>query len=511
MTRRRLAAWWLILRLGIPYLVVLRLAAWFPRSFEKRLQKTHAWGAGVLYRFIVQQGGLLIKVGQYIASRPDIFPSVYIDHLGSLRDAIPPRSLDELRPTLDAAYDGKCSQHLQYIEPTALASASFGQVHRATTVDGHDVAVKIQYPNLRPGVLVDIATVRSVTWLLKPLLPGWPLDYIAEEIERSSNEELDYLYEGRNGDVLRKGLAEQGLRVPQIYWQHSREKVLVMEFVPGQSLAHFPIASLPESARFAIAETLIDGFLCQLLQERFFHADPHAGNIILDVHDDWTWDLWLLDFGMTARLEVREAELYGRFLLCLQRDDTDGMVDILEKLGYVLPGANKQALKDLAREVYGELGHMNPLTLKGSRRQADLAGKINSFMRKMKGLSFPRHTLLLSRASGLIEGLCMELVPERNVLDLIRPRLTKVLNWQTQLGWFAELLKDRFEQWQRIPDHIQSLQQRIDEVAERDDGVMLIVWTMAFFGSMLLPEDLRWWVAAGAALAFIITLRRRLK
>ena len=195
----------------------------------------------------------------------------------------------ELKSTLEAAYDGKLRDHLVDIEATALASASFGQVHRARTIEGHEVAVKIQYPNLRPAVAVDIATVRMVTWLLKPFLPGWPLEYIAEEIERSSREELDYLFEGRNGDLLRKGLADQGLRVPEIYWQHCREKVLVMEFAPGKSLAQYPTNTLPATTRQALAETLIDGFLHQLLVERFFHADPHGGNVLLDVADDGSW------------------------------------------------------------------------------------------------------------------------------------------------------------------------------------------------------------------------------
>ena len=89
MFRRRLAAWWLVTRLGLPYLILIKLGKWFPRFGSARLNKLHQRGATILYAYIVRQGGLLIKIGQYIASRPDIFPLAYVDIMASLRDAVP--------------------------------------------------------------------------------------------------------------------------------------------------------------------------------------------------------------------------------------------------------------------------------------------------------------------------------------------------------------------------------------------------------------------------------------
>ena len=138
------------------------------------------------------------------------------------------------------------------------------------------------------------------------------------------------------------------------------------------------------------------------------------------------------------------------------------------------------------------------MTFKGSQRQTELADKINTFIRRQNGLTFPRHTLLLSRATGLVEGLCMDLLPDRNFFDIIRPRLTRVLSWQSQVRWFGSLISERFNQWQALPARIESMQRAIDQQAKRDDGVMLIVCTIAFFGAMLLPEDYKWWVAGVA-------------
>ena len=506
---RRLSSLLLILRLGGSYalLFILRRllpAAWWRRAFEA----THARGARRLQAHMLRYGGLLIKIGQYVASRPDMFPLAYVDTLSGLRDTVPPRALEALQGQLHAAYEGRVQQHLPHIEAVALAAASFGQVHRGRTSDGREVAIKIQYPGLAAGVAVDLRMVRLATWLFRPFFPGWPLHLIVEEIERSSREELDYLFEGRNADLLRESLRGHGLRVPQVLWEHTRETVLVMEFAPGESLAQSDLSQLSLAQREDLAQRIIDGFLQQLLRDRFFHADPHGGNLLLDVHADGHCDLWLIDFGMTARLTPRESELYGRFLAHLQINDTDGMVDVLAELGYLLPGGDREGLKNLAREVYGQLGDLNPQTFKGSRRQLELAGQINSFIRRMQGLTFPRHTLLLSRATALIEGLCMELLPDRNVLAIIKPRLRHFLTWQTRLQWLRATLMDEVQRWRLVPDRLQSIDRGLARLQAARSQAMTIVIAVVLLTAAVLYEVVGPWPAVIAGLALLLTLRR---
>jgi predicted unusual protein kinase regulating ubiquinone biosynthesis (AarF/ABC1/UbiB family) len=189
-----------------------------------------------------------------------------------------------------------------------------------------------------------------------------------------------------------------------------------------------------------------------LLEEGFFHADPHAGNLIYD-----QGKFWLIDFGMTSSISRKETELYRRFLDRLRDNDTDGMVDVLTDLGWTLPTADRAHLKGLAREVYDSLAHLDPQTFKGSRRQAELGAKISEFLRRMDGIVFPQHTVLLSRATSLIEGVCMELVPGNNLLDLVRPRLGKL---STLRGQLRNLLADAKETWKAyrgLPEKIDAL------------------------------------------------------
>lgn len=438
--------------LGPQYLLIIAVAkVWrAPARVWRRMLDRH--GARLFAAHARRHGALLIKLGQFVASRPDIFPLAYVDACAPLRDQAPARPFHIVQQVLADAYEGRAADHLARVEETALAAASFGQVHRAWLTDGTQVAVKVQYPELPRSVAADLWIVRLALTLFSIALKGWPLDQVYREIERTSREEQDYLHEGSAADRLRPGLKEFGLSVPAVQWAHTREKVLVMEFAGGTTLGQLDVTTLPLDERKRLADALIDGFLYMLLDEGFFHADPHAGNLLYD-----QGKLWLIDFGMTATISRREMELYRRFLDRLRDHDTDGMVDVLTDLGWTLPTADRAHLKGLAREVYDSLAHLDPQSFKGSRRQAELGAKIQEFLRRMDGIVFPQHTVLLSRATSLIEGVCMQLVPGQNLLDLVRPRLGRLTTLRGQVRNLLADLKDTWRAYRGLPEKVDAL------------------------------------------------------
>jgi predicted unusual protein kinase regulating ubiquinone biosynthesis (AarF/ABC1/UbiB family) len=485
------------------------LAMWLGRLWRRPARAWRGWldrhGAGLVAGYARRRGAMLIKIGQFIASRPDVFPLTYVDACAELRDQADPRPWPMIAAALDAQYEGRIASHLARIEETALAAASFGQVHRAWLVDGSPVAVKVQYPDLGPLVARDLALVRLALRLFAIALPGWPLDQIYAEIARTAREEQDYLHEGGAADRVREALAAAGLSVPRVHWEHTREKVLVTEFVAGDTLARLSVSSLDPADRRRIADALIDGFLAMLLDLGFFHADPHAGNIMIERLGDGGARVWLIDFGMTAAISRRESGLYRRFLACLREHDTDGMVDVLVQLGFVLPNADRSQLRILAREVYDSLGHLDPRSFKGSRRQADLAAKIGEFLRRMDGIVFPQHTLLLFRATSLIEGDCMELVPGVNILDLVRPRL-RAIGWATQARRLLDEIKETWTALRALPDRIDAAVARRDA---RGGGALAVVAAVLLAGALQLqPSGARTIAAACAGIGVLIGLRR---
>ncbi len=492
----------LLTGLGSGYLVGKALG-YLPGGMGRRWNRAmHRLGGPLLSAYCQRHGALLIKIAQFVASRPDLFPLAYVDACAPLRDQAAPRPFILLRETLVHAYEGRIADHLPRIEEEPIAAASFGQVHRAWLADGSLVAVKIQYPDLGPRVAMDLWLLRQAMFLFNLLLPGWPLKLVHDEIRRTSHEEQDYLSEATAADRLRPLLIKHGIDVPEIRWEHTREKVLVMQFAPGATLARTDLKALPADLRLELAERIIDGYLAQLLDSGFFHGDPHAGNFILDGRR-----LWLIDFGMTAEIGRHEREQYRRFLERLRQDDTDGMVDVLAEIGFVTPGADRSSLKALAREVYASLAHLDPATFKGSNREAELSGKVGEFLRRMQGgLVFPRHTILLTRALTLAEGICLELNPGVSMLTLVRPRLKRQLSIWKQVRSFAE---DLGEFWTSL----RSLPQQVNDALRPkgpDPVLNALLAAVLLLAVLQVPEGpLRTWGTVAAGIAVALALLRR--
>ncbi|MCK6487039.1 MAG: AarF/ABC1/UbiB kinase family protein [Planctomycetes bacterium] len=490
----------LIAWLGWQYAACALIARWCEPAVRPWRRQVHRLGARWLASYARRRGALLIKLGQYIASRPDFFPLPYVDACAHLRDQAPPRALAAMLPTLERAFEGRVADHLAWIDPTPLASASFGQVHHARTACGAAVAVKIQYPDLAPAVAMDLRLTRLALRLFQAMYPGWPLHLVAEEVTRTAREEQDYLHEGLASDRLRPLLARRGLRAPRVLWAHTRERVLVMEFAPGATLAR-GVGHVPMPERKGLAVRVVDAWLDMLVDEGLVHGDPHAGNLIRS--PDGT--TWVIDFGMTVEVGAAERQAYRRFLARLGQDDVDGMVDALAELGVLVPGADRAALRRLAREIYEGLGRLNPLTFKGSLRQAALAAKAGSFLRNCRGIVFPRHTVVLVRALGLVEGLCLELDPERTLVDIARPRLAR-------LASPLALASDAFAELRAFWNRLRQVPDRIDElVAQRPAGVGLgavLAAILLLAALQLEPGTARTIAVAVAGLGVLLGLRK---
>lgn len=490
----------LIACVGLPCLiasVIGRVSRFAAAAITRR---THAFGGPWFASYCRRHGALLLKLGQVVASRPDVLPLAWVDACAGLRDQAPSRSWKQVEAVLTRAYEGRIDEHLRDIEPEPIASASFGQVHRARLPDGTAVAVKVQHGDLGPKVAVDLALLRLALRLISLISPNWPVGLIADEVARTSRDEQDYLHEATAAERLRPLLAKHRIDVPRVYLEHTRDTVLVTEFAAGETLARLDVRSLPLELRLELAHRLVDAWLAMLLDDGMLHADPHGGNLILDGDR-----LWLIDFGMTTTIGPHERLQYARFLARLARDDVDGMVDELVGLGVLLPGTDLADIRALAREIYGQLGSLNPRTFKGSRREAELSAKVASFLRRGGGIAFPRHTILLSRALGLIEGVCGDLVPDQGILVLAKPRLARL---GSPLGMAKDWLADMGQRLQAFID----LPERIDRVLARQRGVDLapLVCGVVLIAAILLPDGpWRLTAAAIAGTALLGSLLRR--
>ncbi|HVJ48850.1 ABC1 kinase family protein [Desulfitobacterium sp.] len=278
-------------------------------------------------------GGLLIKLGQFFSSRVDVLPEEYTSELSKLQDAVKPVATKEIIQRIEAEYSCGINAIFKNFSQLPVAAASLGQVHTAETKEHKKVAVKILRPGIEEIIRIDFDALRFVVNFAKrypKINAAVDLEQIYNEFVETTLDELDYLKEGRNADTFRANFsADKRFYVPQIYWEYTTQRVLTMEFIEGYKVNDPEALEKAGLDRALLADTLIAAFVQQLLQDSFFHADPHPGNLL--VKKDGT--LVFLDFGMMGRIEKDMREELVALVMAIFKKDADEMVTVFEHLG----------------------------------------------------------------------------------------------------------------------------------------------------------------------------------
>jgi len=278
----------------------------------------------VLRNILVQLGPFYVKFGQLLSTRPDLLPPKYITALTALQAKVPPVAWGEIETTLRTELAQPLETYFNTIDPEPVAAGSIAQIHRATLKNGEEVAIKIQRPNIEKIVIQDINLIKGIAELvsLTDLGNDYDLITLAEEFTNAVRAELDFYQEATFTQKLRENLAEsnwfdpQQLVIPQIYWDLTSQKVLVMEWLDGKPILEGEIKSDDKSVnqvKEELSTLLFRVFFQQIFVDGFFHADPHPGNIFyLD-----SGKIGLIDCGMIGRLDPRTQQLLTEMLLAI--------------------------------------------------------------------------------------------------------------------------------------------------------------------------------------------------
>ncbi|MEN9228581.1 MAG: AarF/ABC1/UbiB kinase family protein [Gloeomargarita sp. HHBFW_bins_205] len=329
------------------WLFVLRFLAaqwWYEKSWsypggptpEKRAARRRRIAVWVR-ESLLDLGPTFIKVGQLFSTRADIFPAEYVEELAQLQDQVPAFGMDQVAKIIETDLGKPIEKLFLHFEPTPLAAASLGQVHRAELPTGEQVVVKVQRPGLRQLFQIDLAILKDIARYFQnhpKWGPGRDWLGIYEECRRILYEEIDYLNEGRNADEFRRNFrGVDWVKVPRVYWRYCSLRVLTLEYLPGIKISHYSALEAAGLDRKRLAELNARAYLEQVLNHGFFHADPHPGNIAVDPDGS----LIFYDFGMMGRIHPQTKEKLVQTLMSIVNRDAEGVIQALVDLKALVP------------------------------------------------------------------------------------------------------------------------------------------------------------------------------
>jgi predicted unusual protein kinase regulating ubiquinone biosynthesis (AarF/ABC1/UbiB family) len=394
-----------------------------PERKAERLSRLHRRNAALISRKALEMKGVMIKVGQFLSSRIDFLPDEYIQELSGLQDQVPPHDYAAIRQRIIEDLGSAPEEIFSEFDKEPIAAASLGQVHRAVLKDGREAAVKVQYPGIEKIIETDIKMFEVLINLLHGKM-GWiNLRVLHEEFSRIVRSELDYGQEGRNAERFRMNFsADERVIIPKVYWEFSRGKVLTLEFVSGTKISECSVIKASGVDCRQLVNLLAETYSKMIFVHGFFHGDPHPGNIFVGPGPT----LIFVDFGMVQAISDstrRNLRLYAQAIV---ENDTPGIIDALERLGFLIEGADYKTITDVTQELIDKYRYSTPEELKALTVD-DIGDEINNIRGVIDNFQVPNYFILLGRTIGMLNGMAYRLNPEVNIIEIAKPYIKEFL------------------------------------------------------------------------------------
>lgn len=379
---------------------------------ERIQEKQAVW----LKEKLIKLGPTFIKIGQSMGTRADLLPLPFVKELGMLVDQVPPFPNDVAFAIIEKELGKKINEVYAEFELEPVAAASLGQVYRARLHSGEEVAVKVQRPNLDATIKGDIIILKKVANFAErfPQLSenaDWP--GMLREFDVTVHEEMDYAAEGRNADRFRESFKNwTNIHVPTIYWNASTKKVLTMEFIHGTKVTDLEEQKKRDIDPAKVNRLLIKTYLKQLLEDGFFHADPHPGNLL--VMPDGR--LAFFDFGMVGRITPQlQAKMIDAFFHVVDKDPAGIAQDLIE-LDFLKPGTSHESIKPVVERMFQFHFNLKLKDVNFKELTYDLADVMYDYPFRL-----PSNFTYIMRALMTLEGIGIITDPEFNFFETAKP------------------------------------------------------------------------------------------
>lgn len=411
---------------------------------------------------IEELGPTFIKLGQILSTRSDMLPPEYIRELEKLQDTVPATEFPLIQEQVEKELGQPLHDVFPTFDPEPVASASLGQVHYAILTSGEEVAVKVFRPGIDKVIDTDLDILLEAAALAERRTE-WGEYYgvlsLAREFADILRTEQNYEREGHNIDRYRQSFASAGyIRVPKVYWETTTRRVLTMERIEGIKITE--VAALEEAGldREQVARRNIRILLKAVLQDGFFHADPHAGNFVVLPGDV----IGVMDFGIMGHLDDVERLGIIKLFVGLFSGDTDRVVLALSDLGIATRTADR---RNLARDLDQLRARYYGLELERIRAR--------SFVEDLMGvalanrLRMPSNLVLVFKTIAMLEGISLQLDPDINVFDeaepYVRDALIELQSPVARAKDLANQMRESAQATMLLPKQLQRILEQVED------------------------------------------------
>jgi ubiquinone biosynthesis protein len=362
-------------------------------------------------------GPTFVKFGQLLSTRPDVVPPDIVQELRKLQDDVRPFPYEEAERVVEAELGNSIERLFVDFDPTPVAAASIGQVHKATLPNGKPVAVKVQRPDASRQIEADLVLLYQAAKLVKERVRA--LDFIdartlIDEFARQIRQELDYRLEARNAQAFHRHFAgDPHVLVPKVHWTYTRARVLTLEWLEGTQLADVDTLGLSLDERREVAYLMSETWMTMIFRHGFFHGDPHPANVLVM---EEAGVIGLVDFGSAGKLSDDDMTKLTRLFIDAAAENVDMLPRDLADLGVRYPKEREDEFLAELREIYyryygASLAEIDPIQI--IREAFQLIYSMN--------LRLPSRYLLLDRTIASLGSVGIELYPDFNVFEVARP------------------------------------------------------------------------------------------
>jgi ubiquinone biosynthesis protein len=394
-------------------------------------------------------GPTFIKFGQMMSTRPDIVSPELANELKTLTDDVKTIPWEIIEPIIQE-YCGPIDETFEFLNTQPLGSASLSQVYLGKLKDGTEVVLKVQRPGIKEVIEVDLQILKEIGDKVKssPELQLFDSAATIEDFSRQILSELDFTKDGRNADLLASNMRSiNGIRIPRIYWEHSGQRLLVMEYMKGVRIDKLEQIKKMGVDPKKIALLGFQAYWKMVFEDGFFHGDPHPGNLLVTSEGE----LVVLDFGLFGVIRPEKRDHLLRLLLGLVENKIDMVVRALDSLGMRVEEPMVDAFKD---DIYLTLVENKSKTIEPDIK---IVGDLVAILRKYR-LMVPSSFMLYIKIFGMVQEICSKLYPEFILLQEARPLLETSLERRIQkeadLRQVGIRMLERFESLNEFPDNV---------------------------------------------------------